>query len=133
MKVERWETEKHMPLLGRWLRGHGMPDDGNGADLYPATGYVVDGCVVGFLYRTDAPGVGWLDSIVGDPDVPRERRRAALDMLLGLLFEAAEQASIRLVWGTTSVPSIAELSQARGAKVYQTGHVCLAWSPRRRI
>lgn len=127
-----WNPTLHMPLLGKWLKTRNQADGAGGRELYPATGYVVDNIVVGFLYRTDAPGVGWIDGIVSDPGSSESDRAVALKSLVRELYAEADRQGLTLVWACTAVPSLIALGQAAGAKVFQTGLTCLAWtSPRR--
>ena len=124
--IERWNPERHMPLLGRWLRERGMAESAGWSEMYPPTGFVVDGIAIGFLYRTDAPHVAWLDGVVSDPGSGPLERAQALKSLISELYAEADRQGVRLVFATTSAPSLVELGQAHGAKILQRNHVCLA-------
>ncbi len=128
--IARWSYEAHEPMLSRWVKERGIADSAGPADLYPATGFVVDGIAVGFLYRTDAAALGWLDGIVTDPKASKDARATALRVLVTELYAEARRQGVRLVWATTSAPSLVELGKACGAKIYQRNHVCLSWTPR---
>lgn len=124
--IARWNPEEHMPLLGSWLRERGMADGAGWSEMYPPTGFVVDGIAVGFLYRTDAPHVAWLDGVVTDPKSNRADRASALSRLITELYAEADRTGIRLVFATTSAPSLVELGEACGARILQRNHVCIA-------
>jgi hypothetical protein len=128
--IERWNPAEHMPLLGKWLVARGLTTGAGWEELYPATGFVVDGCAIGFLYRTDAPHVGWLDGIVSDPDVPKTVRGPALYVLCKELYAEAERQGLRLVWATTAAPTLVAIGGELGAQVFGRDHVCLSWTPR---
>ncbi len=126
--IERWNPESHMPMLGRWLRSREMAESAGWSEMYPETGLVVNGIVVGFLYRTDAPHVAWIDGVVSDPASSRDERAEALSILIPALYAEAEKQGVRLVFATTAVPSLIQLGEACGAKILQREHVCLAWT-----
>lgn len=123
--IARWDPVEHLPMLGEWLRARDIAMDAGTPDLYPRVGFVVNGIAVGFLYQTDAPAVAWLDGVVTDPASLPDARAAALRELVEALYAEASKLGCRLVWSTTSAPSLVELGQACGAKVMQRNHVCL--------
>jgi hypothetical protein len=124
--IRVWDPEKDMPRLGAWLRARGQAKDAGWREMYPVTGFVADEIAIGFLYRTDAAHVAWLDGIVTDPESTPRQRAAALPKLIGALYAAADEQGIRLVFATTSAPSLIQLGQANGARILQREHVCLA-------
>lgn len=117
-----------MPMLGNWLRARGQAHGAGWVELYPPTGLVVDDIAVGFLYRSDAPHVAWIDGVVTDPFSKPGERAAALGELIPALYAVAEKQGCRLVWANTSVPSLVELGKACGARILQRDLVCLAWT-----
>lgn len=124
--IARWDPEKHMSLLGSWLRARGQADGAGWAEMYPPFGLVVDDIAIGFLYRTDAAHIAWLDGVVTDPASTKEQRAEALSKLIPALYAEADRQGIRLVFATTSAPSLVELGKASGARILQRDHVCLA-------
>jgi hypothetical protein len=94
MKVEAWSRAAHWDLLESWAVARGLPGLGF-EDCYPHSGFVVDDCAAGFLYRTDAPGLAWVGSIIASPHVPKERRRAALRELIRALKGVALKTGVR--------------------------------------
>lgn len=124
--IRAWEPERDLPRLGAWLRARGQAESAGWRELYPPTGFVADEIAIGFLYRTDAAHVAWLDGVVTDPKSTREQRAAALPKLIGALYAAADEQGVRLVFATTSAPSLVELGKAHGARILQRNHVCLA-------
>lgn len=126
--IERWDPDKHMPTLGEWLRAREQAEGAGWAGLYPSTGFVADGIAIGFLYRTDAPDVAWIDGVVTDPATTSAARGEALGKLIPRLYEEAATLGIHVVWATTSAPRLVELGKACGARILQRDHVCLAWT-----
>jgi hypothetical protein len=124
--IRPWEPERDMPMLGGWLRARGQAVSAGWRELYPETGFVVDDVAIGFLYRTDAAHVGWLDGVVTDPYTTREQRAQALGELIPALYAEADRQGLRLVFATTAAPSLVELGKACGARILQCDHVCLA-------
>jgi hypothetical protein len=109
---------EHLPLLEGWMAARGTPLEPGAVDYLPRVGFVADDCLIGFLFRTDAPAVGYLDSFVGDPDVPPERLRAAMRALIFRLQLAARQLGIKLLAGHSAVPSIVDGCRANGWTIH---------------
>ncbi len=126
--IAAWNPSLHMPLLTKWLRERKQAENAGWRELYPATGYVADHIAVGFLYRTDAPDVGWIDGIVSDPNSSEDDRAVALKSLVRELYAEADRQGLKVVWACTAVPSLIALGQAAGAKVFQTDMTCLVWT-----
>lgn len=126
MKVERWDPAKHLDLLGSWLRARKQADDAGDARMYPPTGFVIDECVIGFLYATNAPLIGYLDGVVSDPAVPAQRRFHAIEALCATLLGEARLRGIEILCAATPVMSLAGVCQDFGFKVVGTGYQYLA-------
>lgn len=88
MSVERWSREVHGLLLEQWANERLWP--AFAFAFLPRFGFVVDGIVAGFLYRTDS-AVCYLDSFISDPKSDRDARRAALDLLIDALKAEAKE------------------------------------------
>lgn len=117
MGLERWDPEKHLPIVGKWLRDRKMATDAGPADIYPPTGFIADGICVGFLYKTDAKGVAWLDNVWSNPESSRGERHVALEKLFGALYEEAKLSGFRIIMSVTPVSSIIPIFRALGAKI----------------
>lgn len=109
----------HGPLIEGWLRARGVGAD-LGIEGLPPTGFVVDRCAAGFLYRTDGC-VAYVDSFVTDPEAPKYRRREALRVIMRVLSLEAEVAGFRVIAGATSVSSLVEASVSEGLEVVGSG------------
>ncbi len=114
--IERFDPAKHLPLISSWHRALGF---GDGPDLrvLPATGFVADGCVVGFLYATDS-ALAWIEGLLSDPAAPLTRRRAAGDVLLEALCAEAKHLGYLRVVGAPSRRSLANSMRRHGFKVF---------------
>lgn len=121
MNVEFWSPDRHLSLLGEWLSKRGQADNAGDARLYPSTGFVVDQCVIGFLYATDAPYLGFLDGFVTDPAASARRRLAALERLCAALTGAADARGIKVLVASTNVRGLQRLSRRHGFSKYGDG------------
>lgn len=125
MKIERFDFDTHGPVIGRWLRERGHSSDIGTRDLYPDFGVVVDDCVVGFLYRTDAPKVGYLDGVIADPGVTTVRRLRAIDALCAELVRHADAAGLKLLWAQSAHESLVEVCERNAFIKFGTRYTCL--------
>ncbi len=114
MDIHPWDASVHLPVVESWLAQRGIEHEPAATDLFPPTGFVVDDTLVGFMYRTDAPGVGYLDSFAANPTKRRDEVRRAMIVLVARLQEAARAKGVRLLCGSTAVPSILEACEALG-------------------
>ena len=94
--------------------------------MYPPTGYLVDGCAIGFLYATNAPLFGYLDGIVTDPAAPARRRYRALNYLCVLLKDEAQALGIRILIASTAIRGLLGICKRHGFITYERGHEFIA-------
>lgn len=121
MSWERFDYDRHAPLIAEWQRARGLTDHIGPRELYPNFGLIVDDCIVGFLYRTDAPGVGYLDGVIADPYADVEKRRVALDVLCAALVRAADEAGIVMLWAHTAARSLVDVCERNGFRKWAVG------------
>lgn len=124
MNVERWDPDIHLALLGNWLHERGQATGAGDARLYPSTGFVVDGCAIGFVYATNAPLVGYIDGIVTDPAAPARRRYFALECLCVVLRQEAKALGIEVLFANTNVRGLSAISKRLGFQTYGSGFEC---------
>ena len=117
-----FDRDKHMEAIHEWMQARGQRLTEGGEAYFPATGRIVEDVLVGFLYRTDAPAVGYMDSFVGNPAKPRRDIRRAMYLVVEALQVAAKEQGVSLLCGATRVPSILEACIANGWHMKQ----CLA-------
>ena len=67
------------------------------ADCLPVIGMIEPGVAVGFLARTDAPGVAFLDGFVSHAGASSEERGAALTGIAAALCDRARDLGVRHV------------------------------------
>lgn len=128
MEVERWDPDRHLPLLRSWLVARGQASDTGPSDLYPDTGLVVGGAAVAFLYCTNAPGVAYLDGLVTDPAAPPRRRREAVELLCRRLVEMADERGVRVTWCMTGVGGLEPILLGSGFELRGVGFGCFSRS-----
>ena len=123
MNHEKWNRSAHWDLVEGWARARGLAGLG-AADQYPQHGWVVDDCVAGFLFRTDARALAWFGSVIADPGVEKSRRHAAIRELVRLAKETAEKQGIRsLVSFPRSTLSLVSLFGEEGFSAASAAHV----------
>lgn len=118
--IEPWDPERHRPLLAEWaaLRGQGEPVWA----AYPPTGAVVDGIVVGFLYRTDST-TAYLDSLTSDPRASAIRRGRAIHTLLRYLVGEAERHGSTVQVFSTGLAGVQGLASRSGFRCIGAGQL----------
>lgn len=131
MLVERWEALRHLAVVESWLVEHGMAIQAGEEGFYPDTGFVIDRAVCGFLYLTNAPKIGYIDNVIGDPRVPRGRRREALGVLCRELLIEAHRHGIELLYAHTAHASLIDICKSHGFVPWGTGFTALIAHPRR--
>jgi hypothetical protein len=110
--IEPWDPEIHMPMLTKWCAQSGFTPGHLG--FYPPNGYVVDKCAVGFLFRTDAPKLGYIDNVYTDQTVPALKRVKAIQLLCRKLCERADQLEVELVYAFTDMIALDRICQKNG-------------------
>jgi hypothetical protein len=105
-------TFKDMDALNRWYSARQLPMVPWRA--LPELGFIVDDVAAGFLYRTDAPELAFLDGFVTNPAAPLRARRHAVQELVEELCNAAYVHGVGCVAGMTEHRSLARLVQRHG-------------------
>lgn len=111
MTVERWDAEKHLPMVHEWARLRGIGPDAGDVSLLPPTGFLADRIVVGFFYLTNSR-LGFLGSIISDPKSTKEARGPAIRDLIEAATAFALEHGVRTV---VSMPSVQSLTGHFGA------------------
>lgn len=113
--VERFQIEKHYETVCGWWTAQKWPCVPL-AHL-PKTGVIVtlDGApaAAAWLYRTDS-AICWLEFIVADPEVRRERRAAILSVLLSSLKLIAETMGYQTIFTSGKNVSLGERLKLQG-------------------
>ncbi len=121
MTLERWNPEKHLPLVHEWARLRGMGPDAGHPGMFPPNGFVADGIVVGFLYLTQSKQA-FMDSFIGDPRASKEARAAAIHDIMGAIVVEARELGVRMLVGAISIPSLAAHVKRCGFTVLDNCH-----------
>jgi hypothetical protein len=104
--IQRYDEATHLPVIEGWIRARGIGED-QGVPLLPPTGFVADGIVVAFLYKTDAP-LAYVGSIMSDPATTAAHRRAAIEAVLEAVRAEALRCGYAAIAGTPSRPTLIE-------------------------
>lgn len=107
---ERFDLEKHIPLISSWGVERGMmtQDAAVDAALYPPTGFVVNGILASWLYLTNS-SLAYIDSTIADPKSEKDARRAAMVEMLPLIVEEARAHGVKVLCTLAYHRSFAEL------------------------
>lgn len=116
MKLERWNPDAHWPLVAGWFNARGTPVADMGVQMLPATGYIADSCVAGWLYKTDS-ALAWLDGFVADPNAGADTRRFGVKCIARQLMADAKDAGIVSVCALTSYATVANVGRELGFTV----------------
>lgn len=100
MSHERFNHEKHLPMVTKWGIGRGMAVQDAEVDgsLYPTTGFVVNGIVASWIYMTNST-LAYIDSSISDPTTTKEARWEAMNEMLPLLVEEAKSLGAKVLCG----------------------------------
>ncbi len=111
---ERFDIDKHGPIIGQWYRDRGLLIEGDGdAALYPPTGFVVNGILASFVYLTNS-ALAYIDNTVADPHSSKEARRAATQEMLPLLVEEARSHGVKALCTSVYMHSLESLLNEHG-------------------
>ncbi len=122
MTIERWNPEKHLPLVHEWSRLRKLGPDAGDVSLLPPTGFVADGIVAGFLYVVAGCKQAFMDGFVSDPRATKEERGTAIREIMIAIMVDAREMGIRALCGAISVPSLALHVEACGFTVLKGCH-----------
>lgn len=111
MIIESYSQKEHLPLLTRWLKAHGLKPR---PELLPAdSGFVADGCAIGFLVRTNSRRAE-IDNVAADPGVTPARRDAALKALFLHLEAMARSEGYLVITALATLPAMRRRFEGRG-------------------
>lgn len=101
--VTKYNTELHKNLLDQWLYrwNLSLSDDRLLSDI----GLVVDSCVLGFLYSTPSKQF-YIDRVISDPSISKEKRNKALSTLFTELEKIAKERGAIIVTALADMDSM---------------------------
>jgi hypothetical protein len=117
--LEPWDPERHFSLIAQWLRRWGINYDQD-PSYYPMVGFVAAEAAAGFLYTTGT-SMGYLDSFVSDPHVPKDVRSIAIDMVIQALIEEAPKHGVKTLTALSENPRLILRAETHGFKVLGRG------------
>lgn len=85
--------------IKEWWKGHQWTPPTQG--MLPATGAIVEGYCVGFLYKTDSE-FAMFEFIVSNPNTSKEERSKALDLLIDTLVVEANKQGFKYIFTTSN-------------------------------
>lgn len=93
-QIESWYIERKMPTVPR--------------DLFPKTGFIVDGAAAGFLYVADG-GLGIIEGCISAKNISHALRTEALETLILDIFDEAKRVGLKKIMMLTQIQSIYDL------------------------
>ncbi len=103
MNIKLFEKEKDYQTICSWWEKHNWPKIP--LVMLPQTGYIIDNVCAGFLYQTDS-NIAWLEFIISNPDITKENRSKALDILIDKLSETARGLGFTTIFTSSNHPSL---------------------------
>lgn len=87
-------------------------------DLIPKIGFIVPGVAAGFMMQTDTKCC-ILEPFISNPLVDSEKRKEALDLIMGELILEAFQLGYNRIYGFSTVPSMVNRALKWGFKTVE--------------
>jgi hypothetical protein len=109
---------EHYAQIAPWWTGHNWPVIPMG--FLPATGFIVPGVAVGFIYSTDSD-VALMEWIVSNPKATPRDVVSALSAIIKSLKEAAKENGYTAIFSFIKNEGLKTLYQRNGFKVTDTG------------
>lgn len=109
--IVRYKPKEHYKAVASWYHARGL--EAPTPDKLPETGFIVDGIVAGWLYRTDS-SVALIDGVISNPATLPGRRRLALKRLAAVLTDLAVATGYPDVIFTSANPAIQQLGVDMG-------------------
>lgn len=119
MRVRRYTSEDY-PLLSIWWKGHGWEPIPK--EFLPASGFIVEECCAGFLYRTDSK-VCLMEWLISDPCSDSKGRSDALAKLIEALLEEASNYGFKAIHTSIKHPRLKDRLVSRGFTVADEGMI----------
>lgn len=103
MRIKLFDAEKDYSDLCSWWKAQNWPSIER--DFLSKTGIIVendkDKLCAGFLYTTDS-SFAIMEFIIGNPEVPKDERGKALDMLINELSKEAKKQGFKALFTMTN-------------------------------
>jgi hypothetical protein len=112
MTPEVYVPELHFDQVRAWMR---FRNEEITPDALPQTGFIIPGKGAGFLYRTDS-SVAWIEGLVAAPDLDREERNKAIDLIVTAISQKAKALGFKLLLGYTVLEVVVRRAQRHGFK-----------------
>lgn len=81
--------------LASWWNAHNWPCPDQ--EMLPETGFIVEDVCAGFLYKTDSK-IAWLEFIISNPKIEKEKRTQSLDLVISALCEEAKKLGFKVIF-----------------------------------
>ena len=109
--VEQYSNDVHYFALTNWFMARKLPPPPRWA--LSSTGAIVPDVAAGFLYLTNSD-VGYFDGFISNPDVSKERRELAFDLIVNELLMIAANHNVKLIVCQTKHKAIERLTTKFG-------------------
>jgi hypothetical protein len=109
--VRKYSVEDY-PIMEKWYTDRGLIPPMH--QILPSLGYIVDECVMGFVYKTDSC-LGLIDGIISNPQSNIRKRVNSLSLLYFILINRAKDAGITHLMGISDRRSTGRMAMKFGA------------------
>ena len=111
-KLKKFDKEQDYAQVAQWWEAQDFAPIA--PECLPETGYIVNDCVAGFMYKTDSK-FAWIEWIVSDPESNPLVRRASVPILVDTLVEAAREEGFTRIISSIEHPSLKKVYTEAGA------------------
>ncbi len=111
MQVEPFDPARHYDAFCAWTRWYQMTP--LALPFLPATGFVVAGVAMGFLYKTDSK-MAWIENLAANPVLPRGQRTEGLDVVVAAVIDEARRQGFEVLIGYTNVQAVIDRALTHG-------------------
>ena len=115
-------TDEHVTDAISWMVARGRPAPPR--DIFSGTGWCVPGVAAWWLYLTDST-LAWTEMLVGNPSIPKGRRREGLDAVIAHVLGEAKAAGTRLLVCNVDRADLEERAVKHGYRVLARGQTLL--------
>lgn len=103
--------DKDYPVVCEWWKGYDWPEIPY--TMLPINGLIIDNTCAGFLYQTDSD-LAWIEFIVGNPTIDKNKRAEGLEQLIGGLKDKAKELGFKTVFTATRHERLVDRFKEKG-------------------
>jgi hypothetical protein len=102
MVLRRYNPKTDFEQIANWAKAREQSYD---KDLFPPTGWIVEGVAAYFLYETPSK-VCWLENMCSNPESIKEVRELALEQIISALLRDVKDKGYKIAYATTDIEAV---------------------------